>query len=380
MKPIRVMTILGTRPEIIRLSRVMALLDESTEHVIVHTGQNWDYELNELFFQELGVRKPDYFLGVDPSSLGTVLGNILIQIEPILKEQRPDAVVILGDTNSAIAALIAKRLRIPIYHMEAGNRCFDANVPEEINRKVIDHIADFNLAYTEHARRHLLAEGLPARRTYVTGSPLLEVLEHYRDGIEASTVLDELELEPGKYFIVSAHREENVDNEANLRELLTTLEELHRKWGYPVVVSTHPRTANRMEALGLEVQGDIRFLKPFGYFAYNRLQKDCFCALSDSGTISEESSMLGFPAVTIRNAIERPEALDTGAILLTGLTADVVLPAVELVTRAFREGRQAEVPVDYQVTNTAQRVVHLVVGTCRLHQNWTGLADYAFER
>ena len=212
MKPIRVMTILGTRPEIIRLSRVMALLDESVEHTIVHTGQNWDYELNELFFQELGVRKPDHFLGVDPSSLGTVLGNILIQIEPILKEERPDAVVVLGDTNSAIAAIIAKRLRIPIYHMEAGNRCFDANVPEEINRKIIDHIADFNLAYTEHARRHLLAEGLPARRVYVTGSPLLEVLEHYREGIESSSVLDEMGLEAGKYFIVSAHREENVDN------------------------------------------------------------------------------------------------------------------------------------------------------------------------
>ena len=265
-------------------------------------------------------------------------------------------------------------------HAFAHARPWDRFQGKQIGRREISASEVFRPRHKPNAAVAVAETSAGAYGAHVTGAPLLEVLEHYREGIESSSALDEMGLEAGKYFIVSAHREENVDNADNLRALLATLEALHEKWGYPVVVSTHPRTANRMEALGLEVSGDIRFLKPFGYFAYNRLQKDCFCALSDSGTISEESSMLGFPAVTIRNAMERPEALDTGAIVLTGLTADVVLPAVELVTRAFADGRQAEVPADYQVRNTAQRVVHLVVGTCRLHQNWTGLADYAFER
>ncbi|MAW61814.1 MAG: UDP-N-acetylglucosamine 2-epimerase (non-hydrolyzing) [Planctomycetes bacterium] len=381
MTRLKTMTVLGTRPEIIRLSRVMARLDQATDHVLVHTGQNWDFELNELFFQELGVRKPDHFLGVDPSSLGTVLGNILISIEPLLKEHRPDAFVVLGDTNSSIAAMIAKRLRVPIYHMEAGNRCFDANVPEEINRRVIDHLSDFNLTYTEHARRNLLGEGLHPRRIYVTGSPMREVLGHYREAIEASPILEEQGLEKGKYFVVSIHREENVDAPSNLKELVATLEALWSEYGYPVIVSTHPRTRQRLEALGqLEVQGDIRFAKPFGFFAYNKLQLHSHCAVSDSGTISEESSILGFPAVTVRKSIERPEAMDTGAITLAGLQADAVLECIREVARQWAAGEVPEVPQDYRIENTSQRVLNLILGTARLHGDWSGFNDRAFER
>lgn len=381
MSRLKVMTVLGTRPEIIRLACVMDRLDQTVDHRIVHTGQNWDFELNELFFQELGVRKPDHFLGVDPSTLGTVLGNILIGIEPILKEERPDAFLVLGDTNSSIAAMIAKRMRIPVYHMEAGNRCFDANVPEEVNRRVIDHLADFNLTYTEHARRNLLAENLHPRRVYVSGSPMREVLERYRASIDASPILDELGLEAGKYYIVSVHREENVDAPENLRELLATLQALHNDEGYPVIVSTHPRTRHRMDALGdLELQGDIRFAKPFGFFAYNHLQKHAACAISDSGTISEESSILGFPAITVRKSIERPEAMDTGAITLAGLQADGVLECVRATRAQWQAGEIPECPVDYQVTNTSQRVLNLILGTARLHRNWSNLTERSHER
>lgn len=381
MTRLKTMTVLGTRPEIIRLSRVMDRLDQATDHVLVHTGQNWDFELNELFFQELGVRKPDHFLGVDPSSLGTVLGNILISIEPLIKEHRPDAFVVLGDTNSSISAMIAKRLRVPIYHMEAGNRCFDANVPEEINRRVIDHLSDFNLTYTEHARRNLLGEGLHPRRIYVTGSPMREVLTHYQQAIESSPILEELNLEKGKYFVVSIHREENVDAPSNLKELVATLEALWSEFGYPVIVSTHPRTRQRLEALGqLEVKGDIRFAKPFGFFAYNKLQLHAHCAVSDSGTISEESSILGFPAVTVRKSIERPEAMDTGAITLAGLQADAVLDCIREVSRQWAAGEIPEVPHDYRIENTSQRVLNLILGTARLHGDWSGFNDRAYER
>jgi UDP-N-acetyl-L-fucosamine synthase len=376
MSKLKVMTCLGTRPEIIRLSRVMDLLDTHTEHVVVHTGQNWDYELNELFFQELGVRKPDHFLGVDVSSLGAVLGNILIEIEKVLLQEQPDAFLVLGDTNSSIAAIMAKRLRIPVYHMEAGNRCFDQNVPEEINRKLIDHLADFNLAYTEHARRHLLAEGLESRRILVSGSPLREVFNYYQAGIAGSDVLEEMKLERGKYFIVSAHREENVDNPARLKTLLAALDALALEYQMPVLVSTHPRTQKRLDALGeTKLSGDVRFLKPFGYFAYNRLQQDCRCALSDSGTISEESAMMGFPAVTLRNAIERPEAMDTGTIIVTGLQRENILEAVRATLAMYDAGQVPEVPADYCVNNTSQRVLNLILGTARLHAEWSNLAN-----
>ncbi|MCK0743679.1 non-hydrolyzing UDP-N-acetylglucosamine 2-epimerase [Chromohalobacter nigrandesensis] len=376
----KVMTILGTRPEIIRLSRVMAALDQVVEHKIVHTGQNYDYELNDVFFDELGVRRPDHFLNVDTSSLGRSLGEILIRTEQVLLEERPDAVLVLGDTNSAIATLMAKRMKIPTYHMEAGNRCFDANVPEEINRKMVDHLADFNLVYTEHARRHLISEGLSHRFIYLTGSPMREVLEHMLPQIEQSKVLETLGLEAGAYFIVSVHREENVDSRDNLREVVEALQALHERYGYPVVVSTHPRTRNRLEKLGLAEDSEaIRFLKPFGFLDYNHLQMHAYCAISDSGTISEEASILGFPAVTLRRSIERPEALDTGAIALTGLNQEVLVDGVRIATasRTVFSGAEREIPEEYQVRNTSERVVRLITGTAKLTNRWRNMDEFS---
>jgi UDP-N-acetylglucosamine 2-epimerase len=376
----KVMTILGTRPEIIRLSRVMAALDQVVEHKVVHTGQNYDYELNDVFFEELGVRRPDHFLNVDTSSLGRSLGEILIKTEAVLLEEKPDAVLVLGDTNSAIATLMAKRMKIPTYHMEAGNRCFDANVPEEINRKMVDHLADFNLVYTEHARRHLISEGLSHRFIYLTGSPMREVLEHMLPQIEQSSVLQTLGLERGRYFIVSVHREENVDSRNNLREVVAALQALYDTFGYPVVVSTHPRTRNRLEKLGLAGYSEaIRFLKPFGFFDYNHLQMHAYCAISDSGTISEESSILGFPAVTLRRSIERPEALDTGAIALTGLDKDVLVEGVRIATasREVFSGTKREIPEEYKVRNTSERVVRLITGTAKLANRWRNMDEFS---
>lgn len=376
----KVMTVLGTRPEIIRLSRVMAALDQMVDHKIVHTGQNYDYELNDVFFEELGVRRPDHFLNVDTSSLGRSLGEILIKTEQVLLEEKPDAVLVLGDTNSAIATLMAKRMKIPTYHMEAGNRCFDANVPEEINRKMVDHLADFNLVYTEHARRHLISEGLSHRFIYLTGSPMREVLEQILPRIEQSDVLETLELEAGKYFIVSVHREENVDSRSNLREVVEALQALHERYGYPVVVSTHPRTRNRLEKLGLAEDSEaIRFLKPFGFLDYNHLQMHAYCAISDSGTISEEASILGFPAVTLRRSIERPEALDTGAIALTGLDQEVLVDGVRIATasREVFSGTEREIPEEYRVRNTSERVVRLITGTAKLANRWRNMDEFS---
>ena len=371
---LKVMTILGTRPEIIRLSRVMALLDRHVQHIIVHTGQNYDYELNEVFFNDLEIRKPDYFLQVDTSSLGAVLGDTLIKIEQVLREERPDAVLILGDTNSSVAGIMAKRLKIPIFHMEAGNRCFDFNVPEEINRRIIDHIADFNLVYTEHARRHLLSEGLPHRRIYLTGSPMYEVLTYYRDRIDGSGILSELDLRDQGYFVVSVHREENVDNPANLEKILTVLNHLAERYNVPVIVSTHPRTRKRLEGLqSMEVDPRIRFLKPFGFFDYVHLEMHALCTVSDSGTISEESAVLSFPAVTIREAIERPEALDAGSIILTGLDVDTVLDAVGLVMAEGRERLEMEIPAEYRVPDTSWRVLKLILGAAKLSNMWDGI-------
>jgi UDP-N-acetylglucosamine 2-epimerase len=371
---LKVMTILGTRPEIIRLSRVMALLDRHVQHIIVHTGQNYDYELNEVFFNDLEIRKPDYFLQVDTSSLGAVLGGTLIKIEEVLKIEKPDAVLILGDTNSSVAGIMAKRLKIPIFHMEAGNRCFDFNVPEEINRRIIDHIADFNLVYTEHARRHLLSEGLPHRRIYLTGSPMYEVLTYYRERIDASGILRELGLQSQGYFVVSVHREENVDNPGNLEKILTVLNRLAERYDVPIIVSTHPRTRKRLEGLqGMEVDPRVRFLKPFGFFDYVHLEMHALCTISDSGTISEESAVLSFPAVTIREAMERPEALDAGSIVLTGLDVDTVLDAVRLVMAEGRERLEMEIPAEYRVPDTSWRVLKLILGAANLSNAWDGI-------
>ncbi|KGB54086.1 UDP-N-acetylglucosamine 2-epimerase [Sphingopyxis sp. LC81] len=378
MSKLKVMTVLGTRPEIIRLSRVMAMLDTYTDHRIVHTGQNWDYELNEIFFSDLEVRKPDHFLGIDTSSLGAVLGGILIGTEKVLKEDRPDALLVLGDTNSAISAIMARRMKIPVYHMEAGNRCFDRNVPEETNRRMVDHISDFNLVYTEHARRHLLSEGMQHRRIYLTGSPMREVLDHYRPRIEKSDILSQLGLQPGRYFIVSMHREENVDSRERLTALTGTLNRLAEQHDMPVIVSTHPRTRNRLDALaGITLDARVQYMKPFGFHDYNHLQMKAFCAISDSGTIAEESSVLDFPAITPRDAIERPEAMDTGNIIITGMDEDAIVNGVEAATAIhaarLAAGTPAIIPDDYQVSNTAERVVKLILGTARLSNGWDGI-------
>ncbi|MFC8502070.1 non-hydrolyzing UDP-N-acetylglucosamine 2-epimerase [Pedococcus sp. NPDC057267] len=366
----KVMTIVGTRPEIIRLSRVMSRLDETVDHVLVHTGQNYDYELNGIFFDELGIRKPDHFLEVDTSSLGRVLGETLIKAEEVLLAEQPDAVLVLGDTNSCIAAVMAKRMRIPVYHMEAGNRCYDENVPEETNRRLVDHVADFNLVYTEHARRNLLAEGLHPRRILLTGSPMKEVLLHHLDQFDGSTVLDTLGLSPQQYLLVSAHREENVDRPERLDQLLDCLVAAHERFEVPVLVSTHPRTHKRLEQLGRDLPEGIRFHKPLGFIDYVRLQQDALCVLSDSGTVSEESSVLGFPAVTLRDSIERPEALDTGSIIMTGLDPQNVVEGIEVVVRDGSAGQH--VPADYAIDNCSERAVRFILSTHRRLEQWTG--------
>ncbi len=375
----KVMTIVGTRPEIIRLSCVITRLEQEFEHVLVHTGQNWDAQLSDVFFKQLGLRQPDHWLRVPVDSLGAVLGGVLSGIEPVLVAERPDAVLVLGDTNSCLAAVIAKRMGIPVFHMEAGNRCFDENVPEETNRRIIDHVADFNLCYTEHARRNLLAEGLPQRRVFVTGSPMAEVLSTYDGQIEASDVLQQLSLEPGGYFLVSMHREENVDDVEHLQLLVAAIGRLAERAGHRVIVSTHPRLARRLEGLGAGAGGVLELLEPFGYLAYNKLQRHARCVLSDSGTISEESAISGFPAVTIRNSMERPEALDSGSIVLTGIDADSIDRLVDLVVRQWDEGVRPDVPADYQVTDCSVRVARLIGGLTAVHGRWLGLRPKAWR-
>lgn len=373
----KVMTVVGTRPEIIRLAAVMRRLDatEGVEHVLVHTGQNWDRQLNAVFFEDLGLRSPDHVLDVDVTSLGATLGDILRKTEAMLGLHHPDAFLVLGDTNSALSLIMAKRMRVPTFHMEAGNRCFDANVPEETNRRLVDHTADFNLAYTEHARRNLLAEGLHPRRILVTGSPMTEVLNGARPQIEASTALDAVGLEPGGYFLVSAHREENVDSPTRLAALLRCLNAVAETWGLPVLVSTHPRTRKRLGA----GEGDVstidplvRFHEPFGFHDYNRLQLSAACVLSDSGTIAEESTILDFPAITLRSSIERPEALDTGAITMTDLDPEAVLRGIRFAM-ARGGSRGGERPADYSIDNTSERVVNFILSTAFQHEFWSGL-------
>jgi len=379
---LKVLTVVGTRPEIIRLSRVMSLLDEHVDHVIAHTGQNYDYELNEIFYKDLDLRKPDYFLNVDVSSLEASVGDIIRKSGELLRKEKPDALLVLGDTNSCLSAYMAKRLHIPIFHMEAGNRCFDFNVPEEINRRVIDHISDFNLVYTEHARRHLLSEGLPHRRIYLTGSPMYEVLDYYKAKIETSSILQQIlpasdqKSKIPRYFLVSTHREENVDNPDNLKKILLILNRLAEDYKVPVIVSTHPRTRKRLEALtGIKMDSLIQFLKPFGFPDYVHLQMHALCTISDSGTISEESAILNFPAVSLRNSMERPEAQDTGTIILTGFEPDVVLNSIELSIDEHESSTVKQIPADYQVPDTSWRVLKLIQGLTSLSNMWHGVVN-----
>jgi len=369
IKMIKVITVLGTRPEIIRLSRVIPLLDKYTKHILVHTGQNYDYELNEIFFKDLELRKPDYYLNVDTSTLGHILGETLIKIEEVLDKEKPDAMLILGDTNASIAAIIAKRRHIPIYHMEAGNRSFDENVPEETNRRMIDHIADFNLVYTENSRRHLISEGLPHRKIYLTGSPLYEVLQYYYGKIQSSKILDILKIQPNNYFLVSVHREENVDYPENLEKISIVLNRIAERYNYPIIVSTHPRTRKRLESLNtFEFNPFIQFQKPFCYTDYNFLQLNAACVISDSGTISEESAILKFPAITLRNSMERPEAIDAGTIILTGFEPEIVLDSIKI---AMEQGaKYSKICPEYEIDNCSIRVLKLILGTTKIHKQW----------
>ncbi|KPK45284.1 MAG: UDP-N-acetylglucosamine 2-epimerase [Phycisphaerae bacterium SG8_4] len=359
----KVATIVGTRPEIIRLSRVMAALDRYFDHVIIHTGQNYDYELNEIFFKQLEIRKPDYFMNSAGKSAAETIGNVIAQTDALLSKEEPDALLVLGDTNSCLAVISAKRLKIPIFHMEAGNRCFDLRVPEEINRKIVDHTSDINLTYSEHARRYLMAEGIKAETIIVTGSPMREVLEFYKDKIDASNIIEEMRLDTGKYFVVSAHREENIESETNFSDLIDTLNALAESYGMPIIVSTHPRTRKRLENLPGTVKLDqrINFLKPLGFLDYVRLQKDAFCVLSDSGTITEESSILNFPAVTIRQAHERPEGMDEGVLIMCGLKKDRVIEAVRIVTNQYSPNeRMFRMVNDYKSKNVSEKVVRII--------------------
>jgi UDP-N-acetylglucosamine 2-epimerase (non-hydrolysing) len=360
------MTVVGTRPEVIKLCRVIPALDEHFDHVLVHSGQNWDHGLNQVFFDQLGIRKPDHFLGVGGKGLAESIGEIIVQADRVMEQERPDALLLYGDTNTCLCVIPAKRRQIPVFHMEAGNRCFDQRVPEELNRKVVDHLSDVNMPLTEHARRYLLAEGLRPETVIVTGSTMGEVLAHYRPAIAASPVLGQLGLGPGAYFVVSAHREENVDRPEKLRQILATLRAVRAEWGHPVVVSTHPRTRQRLEALReggadavLQDPG-VRFERPFGFLEWVRLQESAACVLSDSGTLTEESSLLGFPAVMLREAHERPEGMDAGTVIMSGLEPARVIEAVR-VQMALRRDRGARDRVaDYQDLHVSKKVVQII--------------------
>jgi UDP-N-acetyl-L-fucosamine synthase len=370
LKRLKVVTIVGTRPEIIRLSRLIPKLDEHTDHILVHTGQNYDRQLNDVFFEELELRPPDYYLEVDTSSVGAVMGDTLRKAEEVFLRERPDAVMILGDTNSAIAAVVAERMHIPVYHMEAGNRSFDNNVPEELNRKMVDHVASFNLPYNDYSMRNLLSEGIHPRRIQKTGSPIAEIHGAYKKKIEASSILEDVKLSKGGYFLVSIHRQENVDLPARLELVLDCLRALRDHFRLPVLVSTHPRTKVRLATLSQENLDGIVFHEPFGYFDYNKLQANAFCVVSDSGTISEEASIIGFPAVSIRDSIERPEALETGAMVLTGLNAENLIQSVELV---IDQTAVSIIPEGYEISDFSDRVLKFVFSTARLHHSWANL-------
>lgn len=360
---LKVMTIVGTRPELIKMSRVVAELDVHTKHVLVHTGQNYDYELNQVFFDDLGIRKPDYFLNAVGETAAQTIGQVIIKADEVLGRENPDAVLFYGDTNSCLAVIAAKRHKIPVFHMEAGNRCFDQRVPEELNRKVLDHLSDINLVLSEHARRYLIAEGVRPETIIKTGSHMREVLDYYMPNIVGSDVLARLGLQPGKYFLVSAHREENVDVPENLRDLLQTLNALAENYGFPILVSTHPRTRNRLDALDAgPVNPLVQFAKPFGFFEYIKLQMDAACVISDSGTITEEASLLNLPAVTVRNAHERPEGMDVGTLVMAGLKQDRVLDAVRIVLAQHDRNARTMRPVeDYEAGPVSKQVLRIVL-------------------
>ena len=364
---LKVMTIVGTRPELIKMSRVISEFDKHTKHILVHTGQNFDYELNQVFFDELGIRKPDYFLGAVGSNAAQTIARIIEKTDDVFDKEQPDALLLYGDTNSCLSVIPAKRRKTPVFHMEAGNRCFDQRVPEELNRKVLDHLSDINLVLTEHARRYLIAEGIPQDRIIKSGSHMAEVLNHFKTQIDAATPLQALGLGEKRYFLVSAHREENVDSDENLRSLVTTLDALAEEYSFPVVVSTHPRTQKRLEALDLKPTSPlVHFLKPFGFFDYIKLQLKAFCVLSDSGTITEESALLNFCSVTIRNSHERPEGMDQGTLVMCGLRADDVLDAVRVVTQQSADANWKRLPPpDYAVENVSKKILRIVLSYTR---------------
>lgn len=364
MKKLKVVTVVGTRPEIIRLSRVLAVLDSSDaiDHTLVHTGQNYDYELNDVFFQDLGIRKPDYFLNAAGTNATTTAGQILINIDPVLEKEDPDAFLVLGDTNSCLCAIAAKKRKIPIFHMEAGNRCFDQRVPEETNRRIVDHTADINLTYSDIAREYLLREGLPADRVIKTGSPMFEVLNYYLPEIKKSTILDELNLDKGKFFVVSAHREENINSERNFTNLIDSLNAIASEYKMPIIVSTHPRTRNMIEKKQVEVRPEVQFLKPLGFHDYNALQMNSYAVLSDSGTISEESSILNFRALNIREAHERPEAMEEASVMMVGLSTERIMQGLTQVLRQeVGDERNFREVGDYSMPNVSEKVVRIII-------------------
>jgi UDP-N-acetyl-L-fucosamine synthase len=364
MKKLKVLTVVGTRPEIIRLSRVLAALDKysSIEHVFVHTGQNYDYELNEVFFEDMGIRKPDYFLNAAGNNATTTIGNIISAIDPILEKEQPDAFLVLGDTNSCLCAIPAKKRQIPIFHMEAGNRCFDQRVPEETNRRIVDHISDINLTYSDIAREYLLREGLSADRIIKTGSPMFEVLNYYKEAIENSNVLSDLGLMECKYFVVSAHREENISSDRIFQNLVDTLNSMAESFEMPIIVSTHPRTRKMIESKGVQFHKHIKLMKPLSFSAYNKLQKNAFAVLSDSGTISEESSILNFPALNIREAHERPEAMEEASVMMVGMNKERILQALEILKYQNTDGKRSLRPVsDYSMPNVSDKVVRIIL-------------------
>jgi len=365
---LKVITIVGTRPEIIKLSMVMSRLDDNFEHKIVHTGQNYDFELNEIFFNELGIRKPDYFLGVAGATASATIAKSIELVDEVLANENPDAVLILGDTNSCLSIIAAKKRHIPIFHMEAGNRCFDSRVPEEVNRKIVDHTSDINLVYTEHARRNLLAEGLPADQIFITGSPMAEILNRHQSGIQNSVALKTLNLKKRQYFVASFHREENVDDKGHLQQIIESLNEIAMEFNFPIVLSTHPRTKKRLLDLDVKLHPLVQEMKPFGFFDYVRLQQDSYCTISDSGTITEEAAIVGFPAITARNTHERPEGMDTGVLVMTGIDAGTMIDGINIACKHFDNQASRSIPLSYQDLDVSWRVVKLI-------QSYTGYVN-----
>jgi UDP-N-acetylglucosamine 2-epimerase (non-hydrolysing) len=366
MKKMKVMTILGTRPEIIRLSAVIQKCDQYFNHILVHTGQNWDYTLNQVFFEDLGLRAPDYYLESVGKDLGETMGNIIAKSYEVIQKEKPDALLVLGDTNSALSAISAKRLKVPIFHMEAGNRCWDWNVSEMINRKIVDHISDINLPYTEHSRRYLLSEGLDGKTIFVTGSPMREVLDNHMQKIQESDVLEKMHLKKNNYILVSAHREENIDNEEHFLSLMTAINDMAEKYQMPVIYSTHPRSKKFIEQRNFQFHPLVQSLKPFGFLDYNKLQMNAYCVLSDSGTLSEESAMLDFAGVLIRTSTERPEVLDKGTVVVGGITTKDISQALEMAVSMRDNQEKTEMPDDYHDTNVSVKVVKLILSYAKI--------------